>query len=170
MLALVETFRHSPLVLDAAFERHADELPFEVVTPVVVDAGMHAALTAGLTNQCRAAVGTAIDESVQRTVVVTVDDHRGITEKAGDEVPGFRHLGLETQVAPYRPAKDALLLAFEDVRIGEHPVGDRAIVGIRPNELCHQVTGLGRTNEAYAACIQAVNEARSGHPLDQTVQ
>ena len=64
----------------------------------------------------RAAMGAAVDESVDRAVCVAVDDDRGVADIGRAEIAGVGDLGLEPEKIPDRPAKDPLLLALRRPR------------------------------------------------------
>ena len=72
--------------------------------------------------ELHAAMGAAVDQHVDRAVLVADRDDLAGAEAAALEVAGIGDLGFEAGIEPRRAGKDSLLLAREDVGVGIDPV------------------------------------------------
>jgi hypothetical protein len=76
----------------------------------VIEADVALGVATQLAHDHRAAVRAAIDEGVDRAVLVARHHDGRVADPGGAEVAGLRDLGLEAEVAPRRAAEDALHL------------------------------------------------------------
>src|ERR1051325_4806284 len=126
VLLLTEFGRHAALPLDAALERDAGELAGEVVAPAVINAGDFLAVALLGQAQQVAAMGAAVDESVDRAVRAARDYDRDLADRRRDPIAGLGDLGREAQIAPGRALEDAVLLEPVLLGIGVDAEGDLA--------------------------------------------
>src|SRR4030095_624039 len=110
-----------------------------VVDPVVVDADEALGPAARLHADERTAVRAAVFPGVQRPFGVARDHHRHVADEGGDETLRPGKLGLEAQVAPRRPAPDALLLLPVERFVLVDPVWNARHALGRPASVQHQI-------------------------------
>src|SRR5207237_9200224 len=104
------------LPLDAALDGVAGQLAGEIEAPAVINAGDLLAVTLLGEAQEIAAMGAAVDESVDRAVRAARHDDRDLADRRGDPIARLGDLSRQTQIAPGRPLEDPLLL--EPVLLG----------------------------------------------------
>ena len=128
MRALVEALGHAAGTVDAALERHADQVPPQVIAPMVVDAGVAVVGAERGAHELGAAMGTAVHERANLAVRPTVDHHRRVAHESGLVIAGIGDLGLQREIAPYRSAEDSLLFLVVEIGVGEDAIGNPAVV------------------------------------------
>src|SRR6185437_8142121 len=106
-----EARRHAALLLEAAAERHADEVAGEVVGPLMVGTDELLGVAARRAAKLGAAMGAAVLDDAHRAVAVARDDDRGRPDEGALEVAGVRDLRLERDEVPGGSMEDALDLA-----------------------------------------------------------
>src|SRR5580704_5242832 len=115
---------HAAQAAQAAAERQAEQLAFEVIGPLVVRAGEFLRSAAIGAAELHAAMGAAIDQNVDLTIHAAHRDDLAGAQLAAGKVPRVGDLGVETDVKPVRALEDAFLLTREDVGVGVDPVGN----------------------------------------------
>ena len=90
VLAGVEVRPHAALAAHALAEGDAGQLAFEVIDPVVIDAGEFAHIAARLVADERTLVGAAVHQGVDAAIQGAHDDDRRIADKGRLVVAGVR--------------------------------------------------------------------------------
>ena len=129
MLRRVKVRWHPAAPTDAAAKRHTEQTPAQVIGPLMIDAGQSRLIATQFATHQRAAMGAAIFDDLQIAFAIASQDDRYRADIGGLEVTDCGHLDGETDEAPHRAAKDALLLAFEPGLFSEQAVGHGAAVG-----------------------------------------
>ena len=88
-----------------------------------------------------AAMTAAIAEDMDRAVLVPDHDHRGVADIAGDVVAAVRHLALDADKAPDRPAENPLLFLGINIWVGIDPVGNLMDALTGPVDQLSQIVG-----------------------------
>ncbi len=134
MLRHIEIGRHAAAAVDAARERDRAQIAAQVVAPRVVDAlEVLPAATVVQADQ-RAAMGAAVLEGAEVTVLGARDHDGHGANKRGAVVADVGEFGLQAEKVPDRAFEYALLLKRQDVGVGVHPVGDAGET-FRPNPI-----------------------------------
>ena len=81
MIGEFEVRRHAAFALEPAQERHTDQLTFQVITPVVIDARQVLAIAELIANQQRTAMGASVDEGVDAAVIGSGDNDGRVTDE-----------------------------------------------------------------------------------------
>ena len=102
---------------DALAERRREQVAREVVDPLVVRAHQLVGVTARRAAERDAAMRAAVQERAHRAIGLAHDDDGLLADPGRHEVARSRDLALERDVAPERPAEDALLLARVQLRV-----------------------------------------------------
>ena len=161
VLVGVEIRRHAALAADAAAERNADEIAFEIVGPLVIGADEFLGRSRQLAAEFRGAMGAAVFEHVDRAVLRARHHDRRRPDIGADEIAGIRHLGFERHVVPGVAVEDAFDLALVDELVGVDPIRNDAEIVAGPHIVADKRRaaigmraavwrGAGRSGQAFA--------------------
>src|SRR5262249_25967492 len=135
MVLRVEVGGHAALLLQAAPERHADQVALEVVRPLMVGTRELGRVAEMPLAELHAAVRAAVLERVQGAVAIADDDPRLLADERALVVARTWDLGLERHVVPAAPAEDPRLLPRVDLRVRIRPEGHTGHALRRPLSL-----------------------------------
>ncbi len=139
LLLEIEVVGHAAFALEPLAEGQAGELAGGGIAPAVIEAHVALGVPAQLAHDHRAAVRAAVDEGVDRAVLVARHHDRRVADPRGAEVAGVRDLGFQTQIAPGRAAEDALHLERVQLLVVVQAKGDARIIVARPAHLCSHI-------------------------------
>ena len=119
MVAEIERLGHAAAeFLDAVAERHADQLAFEIVRPLVVGALERFRVAVRRVAERDAAMRAAILERVDRARLLAHQHDRRVADRRRLEIAVVGDLAGERGVVPRLAAEDAFLFARVDVGVG----------------------------------------------------
>src|SRR5215469_2508977 len=110
------------LAFEPAAERDADQIAFEIIAPLMIDADVSGGVAAHFSAYQCAAMGAAIYKGMDRAVASAGDHDRSVADKVRLEVSRIGYFAFEYNVVPDRAAKQAALLHFVDFLIIEELV------------------------------------------------
>ena len=141
----VKVIGHAALLFHAAPEWHADEVALEVVCPLVVGAHELGRVAQVLLAELHTAVGAAVLDDVDAALFIARHHHRLVADEGALVVAGVGDFGLERDISPALAAKNTLLLALVDFRVGVGPVGHARNSALRPFVLVRRVLVCGKS-------------------------
>ncbi len=121
---------------DAAAKRDRGQGPVEPVAPLMIKADVLAGVAGQFAPHQGAAMGTAVDKSLDRAGLVAIEDDRRLADLGRPKISGIGDFAVEAEKAPYRPVEDPLLLAAIDVGVVIEAVRHSAVIEVRPNRSC----------------------------------
>src|SRR5712691_1238849 len=102
----------------------------------------------------RAAMGTPIDEDMQRAIIIARDDNGRVPDKARSKVPWLGHFSLKTNIAPGWPSKDSLLLQLVNLRIEEDLIRHLDVALRGPSETSRIIRVQAVHN--FTSCLKVI--------------
>src|SRR4029079_374445 len=151
MLALVETTRHPSLAADAALERDANQIAFQIIGPLVIGADEFVRVAGQLATEFCGPMRAAVFDNGYGAILGARHDHGRGPHIRSDEVARIGELRLKGHVGPGRPLKNTLYLARINRFVGVDPIwnfGEVAGPHILPFKQY-------RLTVALAACLPA---------------
>ena len=126
MILECEVSGHSALALDTAAKGNTDEIPVQIVGPLVVDTFEVRRVAAALTANHGAAMRAPVEHDMQAAILVARDDDGRVADERRLVVARFRHLGFQGDEIPGGAAKETLLLRLVIRLVSEDRVGNPA--------------------------------------------
>src|SRR5262245_25933759 len=96
-----------------------DEIPCQVIAPLVINADLGSTIPARFPADKRATMSTAVDEGMQSALFIACNNNRGIADESRFEILEIGHLGFQGDIAPDWSAENPLLLLGIDRRVQE---------------------------------------------------
>ncbi|MCY1534757.1 hypothetical protein D9M68_701390 [compost metagenome] len=116
VLLRLEVGRHAAIdpavLLDAAAERHADQVALQVVVPLVIRADEFAAVAGPFAAELDAAVGAHVFHYAHLAVVVAQQDDGALAHGGALEIARLGDFGLQAHVAPVRAVEEPVHFAL----------------------------------------------------------
>ena len=139
MLRVVEILRHAALAADAVAERDALKTAREVVAPRMIHAGQRAGVAAFLQAHQRPLVRAAVDQCVDRAMLIARDDDRRFADGGEAPVARIGNFYLQTQKIPDRSTEQPPLFRGVDLGIREHTERHACHTVLRPDQIACKI-------------------------------
>ena len=173
MLCRVEIRRHAAIdlaiLLHATPKRHALQVTRQGVVPLVVRAGQALAVAMPLAAKRHAPVGADVFHHMDRSILVTHQQHRALANHRALEIPRVGNLRLQANVAPVPVVEQTVQLLAVQRLIGIGLKGNAAGAIRLPADLLRE-HGHGAFMHGRLLCFLSLRVCRSIHQSFGPVQ
>jgi hypothetical protein len=117
---------NTPVALDAAPERQAEQIAGEVVVPLVIRANEVPRAPEILLTELNTAVGATVLDDMNRTIVIAHHNHRAFADPGALEITRLGDFCFKTHVAPVAATEETLEFALVQLGIRVNSEGHSA--------------------------------------------
>ena len=133
VIGRIEIRRHAALAIDAAAERDARQVAFQVVGPLMVRADEFLHIAAQLAAELGGTVRAAILEDIDAAILVARHHHRDRADEGTREIARIGDFRFQPDIVPGAALEDLLDLQAVNMIVGIDPVGHAAQTFGRPD-------------------------------------